>query len=158
MPRYFSAIVLAGLISSASYSQDSGPGPDPAAGDTQKQYDVVLYQRTSTQKGSLLFFAASDTLTASTTGDLESDVNGESLTGTWRAYDLGTFSFWHARATGDASGSTSNFSAIGLATPDFVVGQATEGSRGGIWSLLGWLFGKTYFLHGTAATTPVTVN
>lgn len=150
MLRYFSAVVLAGWMSAVAFSQDSGPGPDPAGSETQKQYDAVLYQRSSTQKGSLLFFAATDASSASTGGDFESDINGESLTGTWRAYDLGTFSFWLARSRGDASGGTSSLSAVGLATPDFVVGRVTEGSRGGIWS---FLFGKTYFLHGTAATT-----
>jgi hypothetical protein len=150
MSRYLAAIVLACSLSAAAYSQDSGPGPDPAAGDMQKQYDVVLYQRTSTQKGSMLFFAASDTSSAYTTGDFESDINNEQLTGTWRAYDLGTFAFWYAHA----SGSSNSLSAFGWATPDFVVGQVTMNSGGGIWSFFRWFLGKTYFLHGTAAAAP----
>jgi hypothetical protein len=152
MSRYLAAIVLACSLSAAAYSQDSGPGPDPAAGDTQKQYDVVLYQRTSTQKGSLLFFAASDTSSAYTTGDFESDINSEQLTGTWRAYDLGTLAFWYAHA----SGNSSSLSAFGWATPDFVVGQATTNSNSGsgIWSFLRLFLGKTYLLHGTAAASP----
>jgi hypothetical protein len=152
MSRYLAAVVLASSLSAAAYSQDSGPGPDPAAGDTQKQYDVVLYQRTSTQKGSMLFFAASDTSSAYTTGDFESDINSEQLTGTWRAYDLGTFAFWYAHA----SGGSNSLSAFGWATPDFVVGQVTMNSNSGsgIWSFLRWFLAKTYFLHGTAATSP----
>ena len=61
MLRHLAAVVLTFSLSAAAYSQDTGPGPDPAGGDLQKQYDVTLYQRTATQKGSMLFFAASDT-------------------------------------------------------------------------------------------------
>jgi hypothetical protein len=37
MSRYLAAIVLVCSLSAAPYSQDSGPGPEPATGDTQKQ-------------------------------------------------------------------------------------------------------------------------
>jgi hypothetical protein len=153
MLRPLSALVLACSVSAAAYSQDSGPGPDPAGSDLQKQYDVTLYQRTATQKGLMLFFAASDTSSASTNGDFESDINGEQLTGTWRAYDLGTLAFWYAHA----SGASKSLSAFGWATPDFIVGHVTMSSGGGFWSFLRWFSGNNYFLHGNAATAP-TVN
>lgn len=152
MSRHLAAVVLACSLSAAAYSQDSGPGPDPAGSDTQKQYDVTLYQRTSTQKGSMLFFAASDTSKAHTTGDFESDINSEQLTGTWRAYDLGTFAFWYAHA----SGASNNLSAFGWATPDFIVGQVTLSPSGGFWSFFNWFSRNNYFLHGNAATTATT--
>src|SRR4051812_22832405 len=100
MLRYLAAAILASSLSATAYSQDSGPGPDPAGGDTQKQYDVTLYRRTTTQKGSMLFLAASDTSSAYTEGDFESDINGEQLNGTWRAYDLGAFALWNGHASG----------------------------------------------------------
>ena len=153
MSRHLAAVVLACSLSAAAYSQDSGPGPDPAGADTQKQYNVTLYQRSSTEKGSMLFFAASDTSSAHTTGDFESNINGEQLTGTWQAYDLGTFAFWYAHASGD----TNSLSVFGWATPDFVVGWVTIHPSGGFWSLFSWFSRKTYFLHGNAAPAP-TVN
>jgi hypothetical protein len=150
MSRYLAAVVLACSLSAVAYSQGSGPGPDPAGGDTQKQYDVVLYQRTSTQKGSMLFFAASDTSSAHTSGDFESNINSEQLTGTWRAYDLGTFAFWYAHA----SGGSNSLSTFGWATPDFIVGRVTMSPSGGLWSFFNWFSRNTYFLHGNAAAAP----
>lgn len=147
MSRHLAAVVLACSLSAAAYSQDSGPGPDPAGPDTQKQYDVTLYQRSSTQKGSMLFFAASNTSSAHTNGDFESNINGEQLTGTWRAYDLGTFAFWYAHASGD----TNSLSAFGWATPDFIVGRVTMNPSSGAGWFLRWFSRNTYFLHGNVA-------
>jgi hypothetical protein len=151
MLQHLAAVILACLLSATAYSQDSGPGPVPAGGDTQKQYDVILYQRTTTQKGSMLFFAAADSSKAHTTGDFESDINGEQLTGTWRAYDLGTFAFWYAHA----SGASKNLTAFGWATPEFIVGQVTMSSGGGFLSFFNWFSHNNYFLHGNAATAPI---
>jgi hypothetical protein len=65
---------------------------------------------------------------------------------------LGTFAFWYAHS----SGSSNSLSVFGWATPDFVVGQVTMNSNSGsgIWSFFRWFLGKTYFLHGNAATSP----
>ena len=134
MSRKLAAIVLACSLSTVAYSQDSGPGPDPAGMDTEKQYDVTLYQRATTTDGTLLFFAASDTSSAYTSGDFESNINGEQLTGTWHAYDLGSYAFWFAHASGD----TNSLSALGWATPDFVVGRATMNAGGRSWSFFRW--------------------
>jgi hypothetical protein len=153
MSRHLAAIVLACSLSAAAYSQDSGPGPDPVGAETQKQYDVTLYQRSATQNGAMLFFAASDTSSAATSGDFESNINGQQLTGTWRAYDLGTFAFWYAHASGD----TNSLSVFGWATPDFIAGRVTMNHSGGFRSFLSWFSRNSYFLHGNAATVP-TVN
>ena len=147
MVRCSAAIVLACSLSAATFAQDSGPGPDPAGTDTQKQYDVTLYQRGTTSEASLLFFAASDTSSPRTTGDFETNVNGEQFSGTWYAYDVGSYAFW----LGDASGDTNRFTAFGWATPDFIVGRATIGSGGRFWWFWRWFSRSSYFLHGTAA-------
>jgi hypothetical protein len=149
MLRHLAAAVLVYSICATSFAQDSGPGPDPAGGDTQKQYDVTLYQRASTQHGSMLFFAASDTSSALTSGNFESDINSTQLTGTWRAYDLGTFAFWYAHA----SGGTNRLTAFGWATPSFIVGQVTMSASGKFSSFVSWFSRNTYLLHGTAAAT-----
>lgn len=151
MTRHLAAVVLACSLSATAYSQDSGPGPDPAGAATQKQYDVTLYQRNSTQKGSLLFFAASDTSTARTSGDFQSNINSVQLSGTWRAYDLGSFAFWSARSSDD----TNSLSAFGWSTPDFVVGRLTMNSGTGFWSFLSLFSRNSYFLHGNAAASTV---
>ena len=153
MTRHLAVFVLACSLSPAAFSQDSGPGPDPAGGATQQQYDVTLYQRSSNQKGSLLFFAAADTSTARTTGDFQSNINSVQLSGTWRAYDLGTFAFWYARS----SDATNSLSAFGWCTPDFIVGRATMNSSSGFWSFLSLFSRNSYFLHGNVAS-PTTVN
>lgn len=149
MKRHVAVVVLACSLSTAAYSQDSGPGPDPAGGATQQQYDVTLYQRSATQKGSMLFFAATDTSTARTKGDFQSNINSVQLSGTWRAYDLGSFAFWYAHSSDASNG----LSAFGWSTPDFIVGRASMNSSTGFWSFLSFFSRNSYFLHGNVATT-----
>jgi hypothetical protein len=150
MIRTISVLILTCALCTAAYSQSSGPGPDPATGDTQKQYDVVLYQRTTTQKGSMIFFAAADTSSAHTTGDFESNIDDQQLTGTWSAYDFGLFAFWYAHASAD----TNKLTAIGWATPDFIVGRVTMNANRGFLSFLNLFSRNTYLLHGTASASP----
>src|SRR4051812_24899998 len=69
MIRHSVAIVLICAACRSADAQSSGPGPDPASGALQKQYDVVLYARTSTQKGSMVFNVAADGSTAYTIED-----------------------------------------------------------------------------------------
>ena len=151
MARYLATVVLACSLSSVAIAQDSGPGPDPAGTDTQKQYDATFYQRRASQDGTLLFFAAADASSPRTTGDFESNVNGEQFSGTWYAYDVGSYAIWLA----DASSDTNRFTAFGWATPDFVVGRATIGSGGQFWWFWRWFSRSAYFLYGTAASPPV---
>jgi hypothetical protein len=149
MSRILTAIMLISLLSSVAYAQDSGPGPDPAGSDTQKQYDVVLYQHSSTQKGAMIFAAPAAASSTRTNGDLTATLNEEQYSGTWRAYDLGTFAFWYAQA----DGSTHNLTVIGWATPDFIVGWASMSSTSsGNW-FFRWFARTTYLLHGNAAVT-----
>jgi hypothetical protein len=42
-------------------------------------------------------------------------------------------------------------SALGWATPDFVVGRVTMNGGGGFWTFFPWFSRNAYFLHGNAA-------
>ena len=46
------------------------------------------------------FAAATDTTTASTTGDFDTTINNEAFTGTWHAYDVGSYAVWTASGKG----------------------------------------------------------
>ena len=153
MSRYLAAIILTCSLSTVAYSQDSGPGPDPTGADTSNQYNVTLYQRGTTTIGTLTFFAATDTSSPRTSGEFGSNINGEQLTGTWTAYDLGSVALWIAHA----SGGTNSFSAVGWSTPDMIVGSATMSSGGSSWSFFRWFLSRSYFLYGTVANA-ITIN
>ena len=101
----------------------------------------------TTLDGSLIFTATGEASGASTTGDLEATIDSQAYSGTWRAYDVGSYAVWAGRAQGD----TNSLSVIGWSTPERVIGSATIGSGKGLGAILALLFNRGYYFYGEAA-------
>ncbi len=147
------------LISSAAMAQDSGPGPDVAAGGDHA-YDVTIIQFLNFSTGTFTFTAdpvttpEGSTAAITTTGTFSSIIGTETSTGTWHAVDLGNFALWYAQASGTSTQTT----AIGYATPDMIVGRqsTTSTTATGRSRFLRALFHSSFFFG--SATTPTTTN
>jgi len=136
-----------------SFAQETGASPGPIPPATVQQFDVTFYRWNSTTEGTFDFSAAEDPTSVNMTGAFEANVNDESLTGTWYAYDFGNFAIWAAQASGE----TNSLDAFGWSTPEILVGRATLGPPStGFWAFLRRLRTLHFLVGERVVTEPPT--
>jgi len=157
MYHSFAGFVTGSLLLLAScgisFAQETGASPGPIPPATVQQFDVTFYRWNSTTEGTFDFSAAEDPTSVNMTGAFEANVNDESLTGTWYAYDFGDFAIWAAQASGE----TNSLDTFGWSTPEILVGRATLGPPStGFWSFLRRLRTLHFLVGERVVTEPPT--